>query len=170
MTLTTHAIFGAGLASLVPQHPIAAFSLGFVSHFVLDAIPHWDYDILSESVDPDFGARVTFDRRLFLDAIRIGGDMCLGIILGLLLFGFFEHQNFYGIFVVFCGAIGAIVPDALQFVYAHFKREPLVSLQVFHQWIHTNIRLRGRPLLGVSLQIVFTALSVALFWGIINKL
>ena len=66
MTLTTHAIFGAGLASLMPEHPVAAFIAGFASHFVLDAIPHWDYAILSESVDPNFGKKIIVDRTLIL--------------------------------------------------------------------------------------------------------
>ena len=155
MTLTTHAIFGAGLASLVPEHPVIAFAAGFASHFVLDAIPHWDYAILSESIDPDFGKKITLNRKLILDAVRIGGDACVGILAGLFLFG--------GHISIFWGALGSIVPDALQFIYGHFKKEPLVSLQAFHTWIHTDIRLKGQPVLGISLQVIFILCSVALF-------
>ncbi len=161
MTLTTHAIFGAGLASLMPQHPVAAFAVGFTSHFVLDAIPHWDYDILSESVHPDFGKKITLTRELMLDAVRIGGDACVGILAGLFLFG--HHSFSHGLLSIFLGAIGAIVPDALQFAYAHLKKEPLVSLQSFHKWIHTDIRLKHQPVLGVSSQILFIVCSVMLF-------
>jgi hypothetical protein len=160
MTLTTHAIFGAGLASCMPEHPVVAFTAGFVSHFVLDAIPHWDYEILSESVDPDFGKKMTWSRELMLDAVRIGGDACFGIIASLFLFG---HHNLPGLLAIFSGAIGGIVPDALQFVYGHFKKEPLVSLQTFHKWIHTDMRLKHRPLIGISSQVVFVLCSVALF-------
>jgi hypothetical protein len=38
------------------SHPTTAFVLGFASHFVLDAIPHWDYAIRSAAVDPKIGA------------------------------------------------------------------------------------------------------------------
>jgi hypothetical protein len=44
MILSTHAIVGAAIASFLPSHPTIAFVLGFGSHFVLDAIPHWDSD------------------------------------------------------------------------------------------------------------------------------
>ena len=53
MILSTHAIVGAAIASFLPSHPTTAFVLGFGSHFVLDAIPHWDYPIKSASVDPE---------------------------------------------------------------------------------------------------------------------
>jgi hypothetical protein len=54
------------------SHPTTAFALGFGSHFVLDAIPHWDYPISSASVNPKIGAPVTFDRALLRDLVVIG--------------------------------------------------------------------------------------------------
>lgn len=41
MLSTPHFLVGAAIGSVVPN-PVAAFALGFVSHFVLDQIPHWD--------------------------------------------------------------------------------------------------------------------------------
>ena len=89
MILSTHAIVGAAIASFLPSHPTTAFVLGFASHFVLDAIPHWDYPIRSAAVDPKFGAPVTFDRALLRDVIVIGSDGLLGILGALLLFASF---------------------------------------------------------------------------------
>ena len=40
MLVTTHVLSGAVIGALAPDVP-AALSRGFVSHFVLDAIPHW---------------------------------------------------------------------------------------------------------------------------------
>jgi hypothetical protein len=48
MTLTTHALLGAAAASLFPASPALAFAAGFASHFAADALPHWDYKILSK--------------------------------------------------------------------------------------------------------------------------
>jgi hypothetical protein len=87
MILSTHAIVGAALASFLPAHPIGAFVIGFGSHFVLDAIPHWDYPIRSRSVDPRIGAPAVFDNALRLDALTIGSDAFFGIVIALLLFG-----------------------------------------------------------------------------------
>ncbi len=80
MILSTHAIVGAAIASFLPSHPTTAFVLGFASHFVLDAIPHWDYPIRSAAVDPKIGAPMTFDRALLRDAVVIGSDGVLGIL------------------------------------------------------------------------------------------
>ena len=86
MILSTHAIVGAAIASFLPSHPATAFVLGFGSHFVLDAIPHWDYPISSASVNPKIGAPLTFDRGLLRDLALIGSDGLLGILGALLLF------------------------------------------------------------------------------------
>jgi hypothetical protein len=42
MTATAHALVSAAIASSV-QNPILAIPLAFVSHFVLDVVPHWDF-------------------------------------------------------------------------------------------------------------------------------
>jgi hypothetical protein len=83
MILCTHAIVGAALASFVPSHPAAAFAIGFISHFALDAIPHRDYPINSRSVNPRIGAPMVFDGALLRDAVTIGFDGVFGIIAAL---------------------------------------------------------------------------------------
>jgi hypothetical protein len=46
-----------------------------------------------------------------------------------------------------------MVPEPLQFVHSIHPREPLVSLQRFHEWMHSKRKLAWR--LGVSSQIAF---------------
>ena len=101
MILSTHAIVGAAIASFLPSHPTTAFVLGFGSHFVLDAIPHWDYPIKSASVDPEIGAPVTFDRALLRDVVVIGSDGLFGILGALLLFASSD-----GLWSILLGALG----------------------------------------------------------------
>jgi hypothetical protein len=48
--LSTHAIVGGAIASLISSHPLLAAVAGFTSHFVIDAIPHWDYRLRSIAV------------------------------------------------------------------------------------------------------------------------
>src|SRR5215472_8085081 len=80
MILSTHAVVGAAIASFLPSHPMAAFAPGFASHFVLDAIPHWDYPIRSAAVHPKIGGPLTFDRALLRDAVVIGSDGLFGVL------------------------------------------------------------------------------------------
>ena len=160
MILSTHALVGAAIASFVPSHPATAFALGFASHFVLDAIPHWDYPIQSASLDPKVGAPLRFDRALVQDALTIGFDGLFGVIGALLLFASVETR-----WVVLLGAFGAMLPDALLFVYGLWPHEPLKSLQRFHRWCHSKRELKDRVCLGIVSQlfliIVVTAATMA---------
>ncbi len=158
MTLTTHAITGAALATLMPSHPVLGFCAGFGSHFLLDAIPHWDYPILSDSIHPSKGGKLKFSRLLFLDGLRIGGDALLGLVLAALIFGYP-----YLLTPALIGAIGGITPDFLQFVYLRFPHPATSWLQRFHSWIHTRVGFEGRPVLGMTTQVIFVLLIVSLF-------
>ncbi len=42
MTATAHALVSAAIAASIPN-PMLSIPLAFVSHFVLDTIPHWDF-------------------------------------------------------------------------------------------------------------------------------
>ena len=147
LTLTTHAIVGAAIVSVMPAHPPLAIAAAFASHFLLDAIPHWDYPIRSDSVNPLVAATMKYDRALLTDMLTIGADAILGI--GLALFLLARPSN---LALVFCGAGAAILPDALQFAYMRFPREPLITLQRFHSWMHASRSLHARPSWGCSLK------------------
>lgn len=149
MTLTTHAVTGAAIASLIPQYPIIVFCAAFASHFIIDAIPHWDYPIVSSSVNPLIGDKMKYDKDLLQDTIVIGGDILLGIFLSLWLFA---SPGSFGI--IFLGACSGMLPDPLHFFYARFRHEPLVTLQRFHLWIHTDEHLEDSRLLGIGSQIL----------------
>ena len=73
MLATTHAIV-AGTIAAHTQNPVTAISLSFFSHFVLDAIPHWD-----------FGTDWRKRSKWMTGAIAIA-DTVMGFVLGILLF------------------------------------------------------------------------------------
>ena len=161
MTLTTHAIVGATLATLIPNHPILGFAVGFGSHFVLDAIPHWDYALSSMEKDEKnpMNDDMTINKYFWKDLLKIGADGVLGLMLSFILLSGIFHQS---IFVVFLGAIGAMTPDALQFFYFKWRHEPLVSLQKFHRWVHSKKDLDDKPVIGILSQIVIFCLVVGI--------
>ena len=151
MILSTHAVTGAAIASLIPSHPVAAFAAGFASHFVIDAIPHWDYPLRSITVKPGANS-VRLTPALVRDLCVIGGDGLAGLVLALAIFA--TPAN---VIAVAAGAIGAMLPDPLQFLQSFYPREPLASLQRFHRWTHTSRQLDWP--LGVSSQAVFAAVA-----------
>jgi hypothetical protein len=115
-----------------PRIPIGAFVIGFGSHFVLDAIPHWDYPIKSRSVDPKFGAPVVFDSALRRDTLTIGFDAVFGIMIALLVFG--SRESFWAVLV---GAVADVTRSTSVFVCALATRSasnsPAVSSLGAHQ-------------------------------------
>src|ERR1700730_12540816 len=155
MILTTHAIVGGALATFFPSLPVFAFAAGFESHFVIDAIPHWDYPLQSISVAPGHRNKLKLDRPLLQDLVLIGFDGFAGLALAVGLFATSATVLTIGV-----GALAAMLPDPLRFVHSLFPREPLKSLQRFHRWIHTKRRLEWT--LGVSAQIVFVATVIGL--------
>jgi hypothetical protein len=151
MILSTHAIVGGAIASLFPSHPLLVVAAGFASHFAIDAIPHWDYPLQSVSVRPTGESRaLNLDRRLWLDLTLIALDACAGLTIAIWLFA-----TPATIGAILLGALAAMVPDPLQVVHALYPREPLKSLQRFHQWIHTKRKLSWP--LGASSQAIFAA-------------
>ena len=89
MVLTTHAVAGAALAQIIPDHPALGFSLAFVSHFILDMIPHWDYPLstLEKSADgKKINQRFKLSPALVADFMKTGADLSLGLILTFVFF------------------------------------------------------------------------------------
>jgi ABC-type uncharacterized transport system permease subunit len=58
---------------------------------------------------------MAFDRALLQDAVTIGSDGLFGIVAALFLFS--SSANFWAILM---GAVGAILPDLLQFAYTRW--------------------------------------------------
>jgi hypothetical protein len=139
-------------------HPLVGLTLAFGSHFVLDALPHWDYPIHSSCINPSFRARMSYDRKLFIDLLKIGGDAAFGIVIAVLLFA---TQRDASLALILAGAIAGMLPDALQFAYMRFPHQPLSVIQRFHQWIHTSRQMRGRPVLGIVSQCAFVVVFLA---------
>lgn len=162
MTLGTHAAVGMAIASLTPGHPGLAFSVGFLSHFILDSIPHWEYKILSLQQEGNkLSVDMIFGRKFIIDLLRIGADALIGILIGLIIFDSDRAQG--GTLLI--GAFGAIVPDFLQFVYFKFKKKPLEYLQRFHIFIHTDNELKVKAYIGIAYQfaiflVVYVIISI----------
>jgi hypothetical protein len=154
MILTTHAIVGGAVASLLPSYPIVAVAVGFASHFAIDAIPHWDYPLQSISVAPGHRNRLKLSRPLLRDVALIGFDACAGLALAVGLFATLPAT----MAVIVLSAVAAMLPDPLQFVHSLHPHEPLATLQRFHGWIHTKRQLDWP--IGVSSQILFAAAVV----------
>jgi hypothetical protein len=103
-------------------------------------------------------------RDFIIDLFRMAVDTLFGVAIGLLFYGFWLTPGDY--FVVLCGAVGGLLPDVLQFVYMKLRREPLTTLQNFHERIHTRHRLKGLYIRGFLLQLALVVATIAFFYFI----
>jgi hypothetical protein len=151
MILSTHIVVGTAVASLFPNQPLIGFSAAFTSHFLLDAIPHWDYELSSKKTNWDNRMEDDFnlDRRFVNDLRKILTDIVAGALLATAGLAVSGH---WSLTVLAAGIFGGILPDALQVVYVKFRHQPLTSLYRFHMWIQEGKQLKVGPLNGLLLQ------------------
>ena len=163
MTLATHVVTGAAVAGALTKDPVAAFLAGWISHYLLDAIPHWDYKIVSfEAKDKTkpLDKKVEFGKAFVQDVFKVVADAMIGfLVLAITLWASGGQVGLPETLVLLVGAFGGAFPDFLQFVYGITKVWPVRKLQEFHQFIHAEFRLDDNPRVGVPLQIAFVALA-----------
>ncbi len=154
MFLTAHALAGAASGRL-GQNPSEAFVFGFASHFLLDALPHWNYPLTSLVYDKKnpLDKDMVLDRRFLRDLIFIGADFFIGIILAVFIFG--DSPS------VMLGILGGVLPDALQFIYCKFRHQPFIAFQKLHNWFHAKEEISALPY-GILIQITVTGAAILL--------
>ena len=99
MVLATHAFAGGILAAAITANPAVAFGIGVISHFLLDAIPHWDYTLSSSRKDPrnPLADDIQSGKALIGDLAKIGADFLFGIRLYHV-----SHDGAFGVRVPYC--------------------------------------------------------------------
>ena len=160
MVLATHAVVGTIVATTFTSNPYIAFIIGFVSHFMIDPIPHWDYKLKSVDRDPTgyINNDVRIDRSFVFDLIKVLFDAFLGTVVSIIIFWFLYEKS--SLLVILAAITGAILPDPLQFLYWKTKSKFLFPLQRFHKFIHGR-QLKVHPHLGVALQLLVVTLFLS---------
>jgi len=142
MVLTPHLLIGGAIGSKIKNY-WAIFIIALISHFVLDAIPHWEYVIKIVGVSGNEFLAITVEALL---------DILIGVsVISLLL----KHSHLAKPALV--GAFFAILPDGFIFVHA--------LAQVFFDWNLTFLN----PLINFHHQIHFSDGNDFLFWRIITE-
>lgn len=173
MFLTTHAAAGI-LISHHTSDPVAVFGLSFLSHFVLDFIPHGDEEIYH---DEEWKVQRRFRRVLFIGLLDV-----LGVVL-LTLWAAHAHTA-QDRSLLLLGILGSILPDFLshlfpvlhekmswlfvvRWLYAVTKPTGVRYMVRLQNWIHDKlhhdvIRRDISFRVGLVMQIFLTALLLAL--------
>lgn len=153
MFLTTHALIGALIGIKLSGHAFLAFIFGFISHFIIDAIPHGDEKLFVLNKTRD---RVGSKGKLYS---IIGFDCFLTILL--LIFATYYRHPETPVAIIF-GVLGSTVPDLLWGMHEQWGFKILHKYHDFHLFFHKIIKRDISFKKGVIIQIA--VLIVFLKW------
>lgn len=155
MLLASHIIVSGALGAQTENYFLAA-ALGLISHYALDAVPHWDYYI-----SPDFDSKAKQEGWRFLkgkffakELTKISVDILIGLILVFILLKNFDEINLISVFIsIFFG----VLPDPLQLLYLVTNWRFLKPNHEIQLYLHTLI-YKTKP--GFALGIITQAAVV----------
>jgi hypothetical protein len=158
MILAIHAITGAVVSANAENIAEAAF-LGLVSHYLLDSIPHTDYELKQlENNSIKTSAR---------EYLKIAADLLIG---GLVILFFLMRRNFNGIALILTGAFFGLLPDGLSFLDCQIKNKDkniftksLSAVNRFHKKMHSKSKNKKIALFS---QFIFVALLIFLIFSL----
>lgn len=163
MTLTTHSIIAAAVTRpIAAVHPALLFFAALASHYLSDAIPHWDYPLgaVEDTENPDKRHWSRDWRLLSGDIARFAIDGFLGAGIVLLLLRPASSDDWLRALAII---IGGSLPDFLQGVYM-FGLRILKPHQRMHDFFHTKILLGPYPLIGIPFQAAIVAACYFIFF------
>jgi len=144
MLLLVHTVTGAIIGEKISNPWLVSF-LAFGSHFILDWIPHWSYDI-PKRLDPREFLRIMPDvittACIFIIFLFVYPEMWLTIVLGV----FF-----------------ACLPDALTL--ANYLPGLRRVFQRFNNW-HGRLQVHDERILGLLSQVIYVSLLMVILINI----
>lgn len=155
--------------ALAPSSPPLALAIGVVSHFALDAIPHWDYDLKSLK-----GEKWRTARENWADFVKLAADVFIGVAVAAgFLWAVAATRGLTGTGVMglmwpaAAGAFGGVLPDLLQVVWYKWQPRWLAPVQKFHNLTHYSDILQKRPLVGALCQVVIVGVVVGVCYWVV---
>lgn len=163
MLSTPHLLVGAAVSRLLP-HPALALVGGFISHFVLDSIPHWDPGTkLSPVNQPDGKHKEPSTLDWTFGAVElVAGVVLVGVIIRYL---YHPSSIFHPLY---WGALGGVLPDLIDnvpFWKSWLRKRPgFKQLHEFHHAQHTDL-LMSKRYIGVLTQLGVSLVALFVIWA-----
>jgi len=166
MLFTTHTITGAAIG-VAAGNPFWGFTFGFLSHFVLDAIPHFDQGsfYLERKINGPawLGAELNEKSKKFKvkrDWAMLFIDMAIAVIISA---GMVAYQPLYIWLIYGIGATGGLLPDI--FDVSPFWKEKFRAAKIgktfhaVHSFFHWPLSSRYWYI-GITTQILIIAAGI----------
>ncbi|MFC1612460.1 hypothetical protein ACFL29_01275 [Patescibacteria group bacterium] len=166
MLFTTHAITGITIGVLT-GNPILAFVFGWISHHILDSLPHFDQGsfYLEKDKGPSWlGIKQKESGQKFKACPRDWIILFFDIfIAGILLLYILFNISFSLWLILFFGALGGLLPDILDvspFWNKKFKATKIGGkFHQFHEFFHWPLTIKW-IYLGIAIQIIIVAIDL----------
>lgn len=150
MLETPHVAIGAAIATKIPN-PFIAIPLAFASHFVLEAVPHWNPHIVTETKKFGYPTKKS--------VVIIVIDSTLALILG----SFIAYQalpNTGHAVTILAASFASVLPDLIEFPYFFLK----TKINLPKSWVdfHRSLQEHATPLWGLLTQLLIV--GAAILW------
>lgn len=159
MLLTPHTFIGVSLAFLI-SNPFLAVLASFISHFLGDKVPHWDFYSNTKKEERTVGWR----------NLAVMGDLAVGVAVGVFFtsYALFEVKNTpLALTVFFCG-IASVLPDAISSMDLFLgKKNKFLTLV---NKIQSKMQWQAPLPWGIVSQLVIVSISLYLILNSIGQL
>ncbi len=162
MILASHIIVSGILGSRTQSYFLAAI-IGLVSHYVLDAIPHWDY--LPE-FETEVRTKNNFIRtkKFWENICKVASDILLGFG-ALAIFVIFDKNT--NIVPLIISAVFSVLPDAILLLYWMTEWKIIKWNAKLQEFSHSLMRKKINP--GVKSGIIAQIATVGIFFLIMYR-
>jgi hypothetical protein len=150
MLETPHVMVGAAIATTIPN-PIISLPLAFLSHLVLEKVPHWNPHLNTE--------KKTFGKITKKSTYIVVADSTLALFSGLGI-ALLKSQNFGQFVVIILACFFSILPDLIEAPYFFLN----LKSKFIEKWIkfQKSLQVDASPLPGLATQ--FITIITSLWW------
>ena len=153
MLTLSHSTVGLLIGTVVPN-PVLSFFLAWLSHYILDFIPHSDVGYFKDRGEN------------WLKNKRVIAWVFLDVILSIIVFGLVIAKRGFG-FILLAGYIGSLVPDILDnspFWSEAIRKIPAVKWEYerVHNYFHHTVKEKKVFIYGIIISYIFNAILVFL--------
>ncbi len=148
MTLATHILVAGAITKpfLGRVNDLVIFVIAIFSHYLSDAITHYDYNLLSINGSKENAADRSLKadpQKIAVDLLNIAIDISVGIAVLVIIVrpaATLANLITYGLII-----LGGILPDALQPLYIIWKKFPMTLIQELHDFWHSKNKIVFNP-------------------------
>jgi len=150
MLETPHVMVGAAIATTIPN-PIISLPLAFLSHLVLEKVPHWNPHLNTE--------KKTFGKITKKSTYIVVADSTLALFSGLGI-ALLKSQNFGQFVVIILACFFSILPDLIEAPYFFLN----LKSKFIEKWIkfQKSLQVDASPPPGLATQLI--TIITSLWW------